>query len=184
MTVYDALPTWRQILISLLLGICFGLLLMFADDFASWPRLFIEKNFSQLFEKERKPGPEVKRPVKKRVFSSRLVATLPATFGYRGESLKEESERKLLAWRAAQKRIATQSVAIPKNPKNPNAIRISLSQAPSLLSAKMVNGRAVCGHKKDKPRMSRKYDEVHVDRQCCLDPDEIPNPRCDYGYKL
>lgn len=180
MSVSDLLPTLKQILISLLLGICFGFLLMFADDFLSWPRLFKEKNFP---EKKQETNLEATAPRKNIALCSRLVASLPATFGYRGESLREESERKLLAWRAAQRKSVPQTAVIPKNPKNPNAIRISLAQAPSLASAKIVNGRYVCAHKKDKPRMSRKYDEVHVDRQCCLDPDEIPNPRCDYSYR-
>ena len=48
------------------------------------------------------------------------------------------------------------------------------------LSFDKKNGKLVCWKKHDKPHMSHKYSGTHVDRQCCLDPDEIPNPWCTY----
>lgn len=42
------------------------------------------------------------------------------------------------------------------------------------------SGRRVCDKKNDKPSKSKKYDRVHMDMECCLDPDEIPNPHCYY----
>ena len=47
-------------------------------------------------------------------------------------------------------------------------------------SFKRKNGQFVCSKKNDHPRMSKKYSGTHVDMQCCLDPDEIPNPWCTY----
>ena len=41
-------------------------------------------------------------------------------------------------------------------------------------------GRMVCIHDNDKPSISDKDKPVHKDMQCCLDPDEIPNPYCYY----
>jgi hypothetical protein len=51
------------------------------------------------------------------------------------------------------------------------------------VSAKKVDGVYVCAEKNDKPRKSPKNKKGHIDRQCCLDPDEIPNPWCAYGEK-
>lgn len=46
-----------------------------------------------------------------------------------------------------------------------------------------ANGKAMCAKKNDKPTKSKKYPKWHIDRQCCLDPYEIPNPKCYYGVK-
>jgi hypothetical protein len=73
--------------------------------------------------------------------------------------------------------------AVPANAKNPNSIRIPLSLAPPILSkTKIINGRKVCADSKDRGVKSKKKHKgkIHVDEQCCLDPDEIPNPRCYY----
>lgn len=50
------------------------------------------------------------------------------------------------------------------------------------LSAKLVNGRLVCAKKNDKPGKSKANNKgkIHLDLECCLDPDEIPNPWCYY----
>lgn len=47
-------------------------------------------------------------------------------------------------------------------------------------SFKRENGKFVCSKKNDHGTMSKKYNKTHVDMQCCLDPDEIPNPWCTY----
>ncbi|MFA6973120.1 MAG: hypothetical protein WC238_00075 [Parcubacteria group bacterium] len=41
-------------------------------------------------------------------------------------------------------------------------------------------GRRVCGTKNDKPAKSKKNKSRHMDMECCLDPDEYPNPNCYY----
>ena len=43
-------------------------------------------------------------------------------------------------------------------------------------------GRKVCNHKHDHPQKSDKKDHKkgHMDMECCLDPDEVPNPNCYY----
>lgn len=70
---------------------------------------------------------------------------------------------------------------LPKHPKNPNSIRISMAEAPEFASpVKLVNGKGTCIKKKDKGQKSTQNSKGHIDRECCLDPDEIPNPRCLY----
>lgn len=85
----------------------------------------------------------------------------------------------------AKKVVSLESAPRDKKGKiiNPNSVRIPLSEAPPLGSAKKVDGRWVCAKKNDKPKVSKKNEWGHVDRECCLDPDEIPHPRCDYSYQ-
>lgn len=44
-------------------------------------------------------------------------------------------------------------------------------------------GRKVCAKKNDKPRKSKKNKKKHMDMECCLDPDEYPNPHCYYDLE-
>jgi hypothetical protein len=48
------------------------------------------------------------------------------------------------------------------------------------VSAKVVGGRLVCAKKNDKPSKSHQNKPGHLDLECCLDPDEKPNPWCSY----
>jgi hypothetical protein len=41
-------------------------------------------------------------------------------------------------------------------------------------------GRRVCNKSNDKPSKSDKGKGKHMDMECCLDPDEYPNPHCYY----
>ena len=41
-------------------------------------------------------------------------------------------------------------------------------------------GRRVCSKKNDNPSRSNKNKKKHLDLECCLDPDEYPNPNCYY----
>jgi len=52
--------------------------------------------------------------------------------------------------------------------------------APKPVSFKIVNGRMVFAKKNDKPSKSKKTNKKHLDMECCLDPDEYPNPWCYY----
>jgi len=52
--------------------------------------------------------------------------------------------------------------------------------APKPASYKIVNGRLVFAKNKDKPSKSDKNKKKHLDMECCLDPDEYPNPHCYY----
>ncbi|EKE21934.1 MAG: hypothetical protein ACD_7C00088G0003 [uncultured bacterium] len=52
--------------------------------------------------------------------------------------------------------------------------------APKPASYKIVGGRLVCEKKNDKPGKSGKGKGKHMDMECCLDPDEYPNPNCYY----
>ena len=52
--------------------------------------------------------------------------------------------------------------------------------APQPVSAIRVGGRLVCAKKNDHPSYSDKTSHKHLDMECCLDPDEYPNPWCYY----
>lgn len=52
--------------------------------------------------------------------------------------------------------------------------------APMPVAAIRVNGRLVCAKKNDHPFKSKKNKKKHLDMECCLDPDEYPNPHCYY----
>ncbi len=41
-------------------------------------------------------------------------------------------------------------------------------------------GRRICNKKNDKPGKSNQNKKKHMDMECCLDPDEYPNPHCHY----
>jgi hypothetical protein len=62
----------------------------------------------------------------------------------------------------------------PPKPKRPAA------RIPG--GAKVVNGKYVCKKKKDYVGKSKKNNKgyLHLDMECCLDPDEYPNPWCTY----
>lgn len=89
--------------------------------------------------------------------------------------IKAEAVRRANAW-------PTAFVKITKHMKNPNSVKLPFAQAPAISAkTKEVNGRRVCEHKNDKGNKSKQSGkDVHIDRECCLDPDEIPNPRCYY----
>ncbi len=70
-------------------------------------------------------------------------------------------------------------VPLPKG-QSPDSVRLVRSQSPLPVSAKKVNGRYVCSKKSDIGRKSQNNKRAHIDRQCCLDPDEVPNPHCTY----
>ncbi len=58
--------------------------------------------------------------------------------------------------------------------------RPAVPYAPHPFIFKVENGRKVCGTKNDHPRKSQKGKGKHMDMECCLDPDEYPNPHCYY----
>ncbi len=71
-------------------------------------------------------------------------------------------------------------VPVPKG-ISPNSVRLHVSQVPPIAGdVKMVKGRPTCPKKNDKPKKSKENKRAHIDRECCLDPDEIPHPRCAY----
>jgi len=119
--------------------------------------------------------------------NNEILECLPVTLGYQGEDRFKSPEVKGVATvrTTPVKKVVVQKVItpIPQDPKNPNSIVIDISQAPPPASGKKVGDRWVCAKKNDHPRKSTQGKGIHVDRQCCLDPDEIPNPWCDYSYK-
>ena len=66
----------------------------------------------------------------------------------------------------------------PETPKpKPTLPKIT---APHPVSFTVVNGRLVCAKKNDHPSKSKQHKGRHLDMECCLDPDEYPNPWCSY----
>ncbi|MFH1182924.1 MAG: hypothetical protein V1690_01535 [Candidatus Moraniibacteriota bacterium] len=49
-----------------------------------------------------------------------------------------------------------------------------------LAKTRIVGGKRMCANKNDKPRKSKTNHGKHMDMECCLDPDEYPNPWCSY----
>lgn len=76
--------------------------------------------------------------------------------------------------------VYTKYVPVPKGVP-PNSVRLHVSQAPPIAAkVKVVNGRKMCAKKNDKPKKSDQHKRAHIDRECCLDPDEVPNPHRTY----
>jgi len=53
--------------------------------------------------------------------------------------------------------------------------------APLPASFKISGGKRVCAKKNDHPSKSDQNKGKHMDMECCLDPDEYPNPNCYYS---
>jgi hypothetical protein len=51
---------------------------------------------------------------------------------------------------------------------------------PAASTKKDALGRRVCDKKNDRPSNSNQKKRKHLDMECCLDPDEYPNPHCYY----
>lgn len=43
--------------------------------------------------------------------------------------------------------------------------------------------KPMCANKNDHPQYSKQHKGLHMDEDCCMDPDEWPNPRCAYSAK-
>jgi hypothetical protein len=73
-------------------------------------------------------------------------------------------------------------IPVSKPTSAPSKPRIS---APRPVSAKVVGGRLVCAKKNDHPGKSQNGNKPgHMDMECCLDPDERPNPWCSYSNPI
>lgn len=58
----------------------------------------------------------------------------------------------------------------------------AVANAPKPVSYKKDSlGRRVCAKDHDKPAKSKTHKKKHLDMECCLDPDEYPNPHCYYS---
>lgn len=120
-------------------------------------------------------------------FHWRLAVCRPASFRSAGKTyaeMAEERQRAFLVSEARRRATAwpTEFVKITDHLKNPNSVKIPFAQAPEIsVKTRKVNGRRVCEDKNDKGNKSKqKGKDVHIDKECCLDPDEVPNPLCYY----
>lgn len=72
----------------------------------------------------------------------------------------------------------------PEQPKSSVPVTVRVTR-PTVTAAfprsyRKVGGRLVCAKKNDHPSKSDKNKRGHMDMECCLDPDEVPNPHCYY----
>jgi hypothetical protein len=67
-----------------------------------------------------------------------------------------------------------------KRPK-PRIIPVKINAPAPFWYAKDGAGRMVCDKKNDHPGKSKQGKKKHMDMECCLDPDEYPNPHCYYS---
>jgi hypothetical protein len=138
--------------------------------------------YRSLQEGMKNASPETQKP--ERLFSRIPNQCLPICNQPPVRVSKVAISTKKTSVRVAVKKVVPDTVrlaSLPKHPKNPNSIRISIVDAPEFASpVKLVGGRGTCIKKKDKGRKSTQNSKGHIDRECCLDPDEIPNPRCLY----
>jgi hypothetical protein len=51
---------------------------------------------------------------------------------------------------------------------------------PAAITKRDGLGRQTCAKERDKPSKSRRHKGRNMDMECCLDPDEYPNPWCHY----
>lgn len=73
-----------------------------------------------------------------------------------------------------------EDIALPKTLRQLPARKPIVINAPKPYVYKTENGRKVCNRKNDHPGKSKKGKRYHMDMECCLDPDEYPNPHCYY----
>ncbi len=66
-----------------------------------------------------------------------------------------------------------------KKAKSVNRPKIINARSPAVYKTDSL-GRKVCDKSNDKPSKSDKGKGRHMDMECCLDPDEYPNPHCYY----
>jgi hypothetical protein len=73
----------------------------------------------------------------------------------------------------------------PVRRNNSNSGLASIGKAGDIAAAtKVVNGRRVCKKNNDNPSKSKNNPVGHIDAECCLDPDEVPNSRCSYPSEI
>lgn len=79
-----------------------------------------------------------------------------------------------------EQKTAWKNFPVPEGVENVPVRRPAIIGAPMPYIYKTENGRRVCGSKSDHPHKSKKGKGIHMDMECCLDPDEYPNPHCYY----
>jgi len=95
--------------------------------------------------------------------------------GYPGYHGKKKTEKTLPEFEAM---LATFNLLQVASRKATVVKRISAPKP--VAETKSVGGKRTCAKKNDKPRKSKQHKSKHMDMECCLDPDEIPNPWCTY----
>jgi hypothetical protein len=96
-----------------------------------------------------------------------------------GQTNKETIEKELPEYLSSVSTFGFQKDPIIKKTM-PSTKRILVRRGPMPNDYKLSGGKMVCSKKNDKPSKSKKNKKGHMDMECCLDPDEIPNPNCYY----
>lgn len=174
------LPRFPELLVSIAIGTAFGLFLVASKESVPTPRSVMDQD----------------QPVSESTSDDETLPDLSATVSYEGENRcrwyritppapvpptqPKLDSSKTLTRQTSPGPYYRKYVPIPKG-QSPNGIRLARSQAPLPVSAKKVDGRYVCAKKHDRGQKSDKNKRGHIDRECCLDPDEVPNPHCTYS---
>lgn len=65
--------------------------------------------------------------------------------------------------------------------KRKKVVPVITAPKPSAPTKRGPGGKRVCAKKGDDPSRSDNTKKKHLDMECCLDPNEIPNPHCYYS---
>ena len=78
----------------------------------------------------------------------------------------------------------TSTIVLPKAEEKevavPSSASVKKAVPPKTEPRRVLKSMGRCRHKNDKPRKSKTKKHRHMDEDCCMDPDEWPNPRCQY----
>jgi hypothetical protein len=108
---------------------------------------------------------------------SYIYNIVPAV-GESGERFPNPEEKTSKAFPEYKEAVASfKNISLSKPAMAPAKPRITARRP---VSAKISGGRLVCAKKNDHPHKSDKNKPGHLDLECCLDPDERPNPWCSY----
>lgn len=117
-------------------------------------------------------------PLEKQCLEEKEAITLAAYDAVSREL--EASEAAASETAAVAEKKTAPAIISPPAPKKTVVKKTAVIDAPPPNMYKMENGKKVCKSKSDKPQKSEKGKGIHMDMECCLDPDEIPNPHCYY----
>ncbi len=169
------------------------------DLFLSLPIVIPEKKQEKLFLLHFNPGKKsltiVTRSnllipsLPKNVFPSELAYPVITNFIFPSNSnrstfyLQKENSLTEYSWQNNQLKLHRSFYYTFRPRPRVNALTLARRRARIPGGAKLVNGHYVCAKKKHEyVGKSKKNNKgrIHLDLECCLDPDEYPNPWCTY----
>ena len=128
-----------------------------------------------------KPQPEVVAEVPTVPESQPIEAPAPTTNQVAEQTAEQPSSDNTTP--ATVDKLPVAPVVVAKPAVKPLAVSRPAGIFASLDAYKTVNGKKMCklSDKEDNPSISSKGKGIHVDEDCCIDLDEIPNLNCYYA---